>query len=268
METGEDARFNAATVLFAKGAVHRGLRGAWMPMFHSGSLQNFNELMIAAAQKLTNLLDPVAESGRPVDIHRRVGDFAMQVSGTTAFGVDIPSLDTIADDGKSSAIVKLAQNFYDAAGQIEGIYALLQVCFPGLAPAIRYIVKVLPTPTIQAGLKGRRILQARVGQLLKTHRAIKGGNPVTTTQLKVKKDDGDSSSVEQKPSGVVPGSFLDLMAKSVNKETKQPFSDFDVVVQSMSFVLASYETTAASLAFTSFFLNSIHFFSTCLSWIE
>lgn len=253
METGEDARFNAATILFAKGAQHRGLRGAWMPMFHSGSLQNFNELMIAAAQKLTSLLEAPAVSGTPVDIHRRVGDFAMQVSGTSAFGVDIPALNKVADDGKSSSIVKHTQNFYDAAGQIEGIYALLQVCFPGLAPAIRYVVKVLPTPTIRGGLLGRRILQTKVGELLRNHRARKDSKPKPALEAKTK---DSSSEVEQKPSGVAPGSLLDILSKSVNKETKQPFSDFDVVVQSMSFVLASYETTSASLAFTLYLLAS------------
>lgn len=42
MELGEEERFNAAGILFARGAHHRGLRAAWQPMFHSGTraLQN------------------------------------------------------------------------------------------------------------------------------------------------------------------------------------------------------------------------------------
>jgi cytochrome P450 len=237
METGEDAKFNAAAILFARGAHHRGLRAAWQPMFHSGSLQAFQAMMLAAADKLCVILEDAAETARPVDIWRRLGDFTMQVSGTTAFGVDIPAQDAAADDGASSALVKSAKDFFDAAGQIEGIYALLQVAFPSLAPAVRQLASVLPTPMYAAGRRGRHAVQNRVGKLLEEHRK------------KASSKENNGKVEHEKGTGVAPGSFLDLMANAVNKETGKPFSDMEVTCQSFSFVLAAYETTTASMAF-------------------
>ena len=170
METGEDAKANACGILFARGAHHRGLRAAWQPMFHSGSLQGFHGIMLAAADKLNAILAESAVDGRPVDIWRRLGDFTMQISGTTAFGVDIPAQDVAADDGASSAMVKSAKDFFDAAGQIEGIYALLQVMFPPLVPVVQQLATALPTPSYAAGLRGRHAVQAKVTALLQEHR--------------------------------------------------------------------------------------------------
>jgi cytochrome P450 len=238
METGEDAKFNAAAILFARGAHHRGLRAAWQPMFHSESLTAFQAMMVEAADKLCALLEDAAETARPVDVWRRLGDFTMQVSGTTAFGVDIPAQDAAADDGASSALVKSAKDFFDAAGQIEGIYALLQVTFPSMAPAVRQLASVLPTPTYAAGRRGRHAVQAKVSKLLEEHR--KASSLEQQVNNKVEREKG---------TGVAPSSFLDLMARSINKETGKPFSDMEVTCQSFSFVLAAYETTTASMAF-------------------
>lgn len=240
METGEDAKFNAAAILFARGVHHRGLRAAWQPMFHSGTLTVFHGMMVAAADTLCNHLEEAAEVACPVDVWRRLGDFTMQVSGTTAFGVDIPAQDAAADDGASSALVKSAKDFFDAAGQIEGIYALLQVTFPSMAPAVRQLASVLPTPTYAAGRRGRHAVQAKVSKLLEDHRKD------ASLQQKI---NTNNNIHHEKGTGVAPGSFLDLMARSVNKETGKPFSDMEVICQSFSFVLAAYETTTASMAF-------------------
>jgi len=235
METGEDAKFNAALLLFARGAHHRCLRAAWQPMFHSESLTAFQSMMIAAADKMCALLEDAAETARPVDVWRRLGDLTMQVSGTTAFGVDIPAQDVAAGDDASSSLVKSAKDFFDAAGQIEGIYALLQVTFPSMAPAVRQLASVLPTPTYAAGRRGRYAVQAKVSRLLEDH------HKATILEQ-------NDKAAREKGTGVAPGSFLDLMARSVNKETGKPFSDLEVICQAFSFVLAA-DTTTPSIAF-------------------
>ena len=50
------------------------------------SLEAYSSLMNEAAELLMRNLAAAAKAGRPVDIHRLLGDMTMQVVGTTAFG--------------------------------------------------------------------------------------------------------------------------------------------------------------------------------------
>jgi len=215
LESGEEEMFNAAGILFSRDAYHRGLAAAWQPMFHSKRLEGFMGIMDDATMPLLKELEIYADSGQVVDIWPLFGDLTLRVSGSTAFGTELSNLATSS------------KAFLDAAGQIENIYALLQIMFPPLAPVFRRIAAVFPTPTYAAGLAGRRRVRDAVTALLQEHR-----------------------------SGNVPGgsSFLNFMSRSVNKDTGRPFSDMQVVCQAFSFVLAAYETSASALSFVIYLL--------------
>lgn len=230
LESGEEERLfkTAAGILFARGAHHRGLRAAWQPMFHSKSLEGFMGIMDDAALRLLGQLEEGATTGCTVDIWPLYGNLTMRISGTSAFGVEL------------SDMVPNSKAFFDAVGQIENIYALLQIMFPPLAPQIRRLANIFPTPAYAAGLRGRRALRTAFSGILKEHRAAG-----------LVAADGTAGAT-----GVAPGSFLELMARSVNKETGQPFSDLEIVLQSVAFVLAAYETSAATLSFATYFLAS------------
>lgn len=235
LEIGEEARFNAAGILFARDAHHRGLRAAWQPMFHSASLDAFFPIMQSAADALVLALESDARDGKPIDIWRRLEDFTMNVAGESAFGVDMQKERTLAAG---------ATAFFKAAGQIEGIYALLQVCFPHFTPFIRHMANVLPTPTYAAGRAGRLAVKEAVAALLDQHRRKEANNDSITENKAGNKDVSAT------------GSFLVYMSRGVNKETGAPFSDMEVICQAFSFVLAAFETTSATLAFAIHLLSS------------
>jgi cytochrome P450 len=166
METGEEEKFNAAGILFARNAHHRGIRAAWQPMFHAASLQGFCGIFDAAALRLVDRLEAAAKAGDTVDIHSMLGDMTMEISSTTVFGVELGK-----GSSDAAGLLQASKAFFDAAGEIENIYALLQLMFPPLAPAVRHLATALPTRTYAAGLAGRRAVRAAVTELLRQHKA-------------------------------------------------------------------------------------------------
>ena len=86
LEVGAEARLNALSILFASGDLWRGMRSAWQPMFHSGSLEGFAGLMQRRAEALSEVLGEAAASGQAVDIVSAFNAMTMEVVGETAYG--------------------------------------------------------------------------------------------------------------------------------------------------------------------------------------
>jgi cytochrome P450 len=247
METGEEERFNAAGILFARGAYHRSVRAAWQPMFHSGSLEGFVGLVASAADRMGETVGEAADAGRALDVWTLFEALAMQVSARAAFGVELEGGGG-AGEGDDD-LVAAAKAFIDAAGDLQNVYALLQLLAPPLSPAVRRLASWLTTPAYRRGLAGRRAVRAAVATLLQHHRAAAAAGKLPAAS--------SPSAAAPAPaparSGVAPGSFLDLMARAVNKDTGHPFSDMEVVCQAFNFVVAA-QTTAPALAFALYLL--------------
>ena len=62
------------------------IRSAWQPVFHSDHLSSYAAPMQEGAQRLLARLKRAEEEGAEVNIWRLLGDMAMDVIGTTAFG--------------------------------------------------------------------------------------------------------------------------------------------------------------------------------------
>lgn len=69
-----------------RGDKHRSLRGAWQPVFFSGSLEVFAALMNEATDILLSKLGNAADTGKVVDMHKALGHLTMDVVGSSAFG--------------------------------------------------------------------------------------------------------------------------------------------------------------------------------------
>lgn len=122
--------------------------------------------MDEAISRLVSILDEAADNRKEVDIWKLFGDLTIQISGTTAFGIDMQR--------ESTDLANAAKAFFDAAGQIENIYALLQVVAPCLAPAVRVLANVFPTASYRRAAQGRRTVRAFMSSLLRDHRNGKG----------------------------------------------------------------------------------------------
>lgn len=69
------------------------MRLAWQPAFQSGSLERYSSLMDDCAARLCDTLASAAGAGERVDVWRALGGMTMGVVGTTAFGIDMHTLD-------------------------------------------------------------------------------------------------------------------------------------------------------------------------------
>lgn len=169
METGEEERFNSKGILFARNAYHRGLRSAWQPMFYSGSLEGFMSVFDSAALQLVENLDAVANTDTVVDIHSMIGDMTMCISSITVFGSKLD--DSSAAPGSDAGnLLKASRAFFLAAGDIENIYALMQLIFPPLSRLIRHLATAFPTRNYAAGLAGRQAVRNAVLEMLRQHK--------------------------------------------------------------------------------------------------
>jgi len=85
---GRELEFDRANILAVHGVKHQSLRGAWTPMFFSGSLEAYSALMNEASDLLLASVAAAAKDGRYFDIYEAVQRMTLQVVGTTAFGCD------------------------------------------------------------------------------------------------------------------------------------------------------------------------------------
>ena len=171
METGEEEKFNSQGILFARNAYHRGLRAAWQPMFYTASLKGFLETFDDAALNLASRLEIAASEANSVDIHAMIGDMVMHLSSTTVFGMSMNGNGTSSSDSEAKNLLSASRAFFRAAGEIENIYALLQLVFPPFAPIARNIATLYPTQTYAAGLAGRKVVRKAIIDMLKRQNA-------------------------------------------------------------------------------------------------
>jgi cytochrome P450 len=158
---------------------------------------------------------------------------ATHVSFKSAFGIDI------APHGSKNSLAEAATSFLKAAGHLEGPYVLLHVAFPPLAPLVRRIANLFPTPTYAAGLSGRRTIESTVSKLVMDRYG----------QAK------ECSACNGSESALNLAQHLSITSNDI-KQTGYIKNDADIVCQGSNFVLAAYETTSSTLAF------AIHLLST------
>lgn len=226
LEVGEDAKSIDAGILFARDARHRRLRAAWQPMFHSQALSTAFQVMDAASNDVIDTIKANVDDQPVLEIWRFLREYTMKVAFKSAFGIDI------APHGSKDSLAEAATSFLKAAGHLEGPYVLMHVAFPPLAPLVRRIANLFPTPTYAAGLSGRRTIESTVSKLVMDRYAcnVSASPPNLAQHLSITAND-----IQQK--GYIK-------------------NDGDIVCQGSNFVIAAYETTSATLAF------AIHLLST------
>eukprot|EP00884_Botryococcus_braunii_P022849 jgi/Botrbrau1/9248/Bobra.180_1s0009.1 len=249
--SGKEREFDAASILAARGDKHRSLRGAWQPVFFSGSLELFAALMNEANDLLLARLGNAADQRQILDVHKALGNLTLDVIGYSAFGVKFhvqeatmgvsPTEHSTKVDNLLAAVEKL----FDIPGLTFSWYGPLILFFPSLAPVARALAAKFPDKGILDLRKARNTIIDTVKHLIDEHRlhlAEEKKLPVLKDTLALRK-------------GVAAGSFLDLLLRSVDRSTKAGFTDVEITNQAYIMLLAGYETTANALTFAVYLLS-------------
>jgi cytochrome P450 len=254
----EEHQFVASGLLFATGKQRSGVRSACEPLFHSKSLAGYTSSMQSTLDLTVDRINSVCvEKGQSIEILNALAGMAMDVIGTTAFGVEFGAQkqDMAAADGraeKAPRILTAAKAVFQT-GQAK---SLLLTAFISFVPKSLYpLLSVLgvggkkATEGMNRFLRERAYLWGASQALLQNCR----GGPET---LQVENIPEDRQEVFREAgndySGVnpAPGSLQTRLKDAVNRDTKAPLSDMEICAQSFTFLLAGYETTSTALTYT------------------
>ncbi|XP_072514047.1 cytochrome P450 3A30-like [Salminus brasiliensis] len=197
------------------------IRSVLSPSFTSGRLKEMFGIMKTHSHSLVENLEKISKRGEAADIKEFFGAYSMDVVTSTAFSVDIDSLNNPDDPFVTNIKKMLKFDFFNPL-------FLTVALFPFVAPLLEKMDFCFFPPAVldffYASL--RKIKSQRVSTDRKKR--------VDFLQLMI--DSQKSDKEEQK-----------------NKEAIHGLSDHEILSQSMIFIFAGYETTSATLSF--FFYN-------------
>ncbi|KAM7331605.1 hypothetical protein ACRRTK_008313 [Alexandromys fortis] len=205
-------------ISLAKDEEWKRIRALLSPTFTSGKLKEMFPIIEEYGDILVKYLRREAEKGKPLDMKEVFGAYSMDVITSTAFGVNVDSLNKPKDPFVEKTKNFIRFDFFDPL-------FMSVVLFPFLTPMYeRLNVSVFPKDSI-AFFK----------------------NFVERTK---------ENRLNSKQKHLV--DFLQLMMNSHNnskvKESHKALSDMEIMAQSIIFIFAGYETTSSTLAFTLYLL--------------
>eukprot|EP00164_Ancoracysta_twista_P005646 GFYU01007743.1.p1 GENE.GFYU01007743.1~~GFYU01007743.1.p1 ORF type:complete len:497 (-),score=176.20 GFYU01007743.1:187-1677(-) len=207
-------------LVFARDEIWRKIRRTVAPSFNAITLKSTIPAMNHAAQVLVDRMGKVKD-GESIDMLVAYGKMTLDVVGTTSFGTVFNSQE-VDDD----PMVKLTHQMFADGGQL-----LIGNIFSTVAPAITPIFRFFPTASMKRTLTAGKILDDRAWQIIQQRRS-----GAAKMKMGPQKD------------------LLDMLLNAKDKETGQGLTDAEILHQAMTFLLAGYETTANTLAFTTYFL--------------
>ncbi|XP_053332463.1 cytochrome P450 3A56-like isoform X3 [Clarias gariepinus] len=200
------------------------IRSVLSPSFTSGRLKEMFGIIKSHSRSLIKNLQRTSEGGESTDIREFFGAYSMDVVSSTAFSVDIDSLNNPKDQFVSNIKKLLNFNF------LHPLFITI-VLFPFIRPVLEMMnVSIFPaavTDFFYASLK--KIKSERLAQ--------EHMRRVDFMQLMM-----DSQKSEE--------------GSQNNQETNKGLSDHEILSQSMVFIFAGYETTSRTLSFLFYNLAS------------
>ncbi|KAI5617742.1 cytochrome P450, family 3, subfamily A, polypeptide 65, partial [Silurus asotus] len=202
----------------------RRIRGVLSPSFTSGRLKEMFGIMKSHSHSLVENLKKTSERGESADIKEFFGAYSMDVVTSTAFSVDIDSLNNPKDPFVSN-IKKMLK--FDLFNPLFLLVALFPIIAPLLEKMNFAFFPTAVTDFFYASLQ--KIKSERVAQDHKKR--------VDFMQLMIdsqKSGDGDLNS----------------------RESSKGLNDHEILSQSMMFIFAGYETSSSTLSFLFYNLAS------------
>ncbi|XP_040003378.1 cytochrome P450 3A40-like isoform X2 [Xiphias gladius] len=194
----------------------RRIRSVLSPSFTSGRLKEMFDLMKQHSANLISSMAKKADKDEPLDLKEFFGPYSMDVVTSTAFSIDIDSLNNPSDPFVTN-IKKMVK--FDLLNPLFLIIAF----FPFMGPILE---------KLEFSFFPASVTDFFYAALQK----IKSARETTKKMGRV--------------------DFLQLMIDSQNKGVEQDkgLNDHEILSQAMIFIFAGYETTSSSLAFLAYSL--------------
>ena len=243
-------------ILQAKDAYWKGIRATSHHIFHSTeTMAGFCPLMKETADELARRLSDLQE-GEVVDIWRALGDMTLDVVGTTVFGVRFNSVQNHgADAVKASRLIFKNANVFNN----NNPYFTLALVAPGfMGPAIKAAAEAFPTERMKESAWANKVLRKISDDMYDLAR-----KDIEKKEVEEEKEGHAKAAEAPAGNGNAEGeseydysgnSFLKLFLKGHNRATGKILTKPEVTAQAFIFLLAGYETTANTLAYTIYML--------------
>ncbi len=254
----EEHRFLVSGLLFVSGRKRGGIRATCEPLFHSKTLAGYMSPMQSAMQDMVDRVESVCvEKGGSLEILNSLSGMAMDVIGSTAFGIEFGAqkLDIAADAGrieKAPRILSAAKCMF----QQGPVKSAILSAFLSFIPAKLYpLLSALGvggkkgTESMKHSALERAYMWGASQALLQNCR---GGPETLQVPSEIPEDRQEAfQTAGSDYAGVKPaeGSLLDRLKNAVNRETGVPLPDMEICAQSFTFLLTGYETTSTALTY-------------------
>lgn len=245
------ARMEAAQsgMLIARGAFWGSLRAGVQPMFHSHHLATYAETINQAVDDVIVNLDQLAESGEQVDMFRQLGRMTMQVIGAAAFGVHFDTQS--AGKGEEIPLVKAAKTVFD--NSTPAFWSLAAMVAPAfLLPPIRLLARSFPGQNMTESREAFETLYGASDALIENSRKKYNSDSVKPAPWTWFKSNPNNPYKDTVPAE---NSVISMLMKANNKATGTSFNHMQIAAQTNTMILAGYETTANTLAYSIYLLG-------------
>ncbi|KAB5523791.1 hypothetical protein PHYPO_G00156480 [Pangasianodon hypophthalmus] len=200
------------------------IRSVLSPSFTCGRLKEMFGIMKSHSRSLIENLQKTSERGESADIREFFGAYSLDVVTSTAFGVDIDSLNNPKDPFVSNVKKLLKFDFFNP------LFVTIAL-FPFITPVLEKMdVSIFPTAvtdffyTFLQKIKSKRVAQDHKRR-------------VDFMQLMIDSQKSEKDNLK-------------------GEETKKGLNDHEILSQSMIFIFAGYETSSKTLSFLFYNLAS------------
>nr|AGN04275.1 cytochrome P450 [Oryzias melastigma] len=194
----------------------RRIRGVLSPSFTSGRLKEMFGIMKHHSTNLVNSMKKKADKDEPLDLKDFFGPYSMDVVTSTAFSVDIDSLNNPSDPFVTNIKKMLKFDFLNPL-------FLIVAFFPFLGPIMEKMeFSFFPASAFDFFLSALQKIKS-------DHKNNKQKSRIDFLQL-----------------------MIDSQKNNQNGQLDKGLSDHEILSQSMIFIFAGYETTSSSLTFLAY----------------
>ncbi|KAL3139154.1 hypothetical protein ABBQ32_005938 [Trebouxia sp. C0010 RCD-2024] len=238
-----------AGMISARGSFWGSLRAGVQPMFHSTHLTAYADTINQAVDDFAVNLDKIAEAGEEVDMFRQLGRLTMQVIGAAAFGVKFETQQ--AANAEEIPLVTAAKTVFDSSDPSFWSLSALVVPRP-LLPVIKLLARKFPSKLMQKSQNAFETLYDASNALIENSRRAHHSDSEEPAPWKWFPGDPNNPYKDTVPAE---NSVISMLMKANNKATGTPLTQLQIAAQTNTMMLAGYETTANTLAFSVYLLG-------------
>eukprot|EP00884_Botryococcus_braunii_P007283 jgi/Botrbrau1/16556/Bobra.176_2s0005.1 len=234
---------------------HRSLKSVWPGAFRREKMDEYLNQMKTSIESGAASLREAALQGAEVNMLDFYGDLAMDIIGSTAFGIDLDVFQNKRSKGETEStlarkVVEAVKYHFDHTGPRGTIYIALAMMWPSAVSVTFWqaLASLFPDRLL---VKNQEVRSFMLGLLVPLMRdaQVSAGRPTVPGPF------DEAAKAHQMDAIRIPGGgFMAHLMKEQRRDVKQPLTDAEILAQALTFLEAGYETTASHITFTTYLL--------------